>query len=126
RVDFNLGLSYSGKKLAGMLALDRINLKKPYGETEKAEPMILGSYNPANGMIFTTGYKESFTGEGRWLFKQDISIINGLGLELGYMNNPGILQWGLDLSWKSLKLSFGYNAVSRLNDTMVMGLSWGN
>jgi hypothetical protein len=125
RVDFNLGLSYSRKNLAGMLALGRINLKKPYDSHENIEPMILGSFNPGDGMIFTAGYKESFTGEGRWLFKQDIGIINGLGLELGYMNNPSILQWGLDLSWKSLNLSLGYHAVSRLNDTVVMGLSWG-
>ena len=125
RVDLNLGFSYSRKKLAGMLALSRINLKKPYDSSENIEPMVLGAYNPSERMIFTTGYKESSTGEGRWLFKQDIGIISGIDLELGYMNNPSILQWGLDLSWKSLNLSLGYHAISRLNDTVVMGLSWG-
>jgi hypothetical protein len=124
KFDLNLGLSYSMKNIAGALALDRINLKTPYDYPEKAEPMLLGAVDFGEGMIFSAGYKRVYTGQGRWLFMQNIDLLRGIGMELGYMNNPGLLQWGLDLSWKSLNLSVGYHAISRLNDTIIMGLSW--
>jgi hypothetical protein len=78
-----------------------------------------------DGMIFSGGFRESSQSKGRWFFKQDITIIKGTDLELGYMNNPNLLQWGLDLSWKSFRLSFGYLVISRLNNTMLIGLAWG-
>jgi hypothetical protein len=125
RIDLNIALSYTRKKFTGLLAINRINIKKPYDYPERVEPLILGAVDLGQGMIFNAGYKRTFTGESRWLFRQNIEIVRGANLNLGYMNNPNLLQWGLDLSWKSLNLSFGYHAVSRLNDTMVMGLSWG-
>jgi hypothetical protein len=125
RFDLDLGLSYSRKNISGEVALRRINIKKPYDYPQRAEPQVIGAVDLGDGMIFTAGFKELYTKEGRWFFRQDISITGGANLDLGYMNNPNILQWGLDLSWKSLNFSFVYLVVGRLNDTMTMGLSWG-
>jgi hypothetical protein len=125
RLDLDLGLSCSRKNLSGELALKRINIKRPYDYPQRVEPQVLGAIDLGDGMIFTAGFKELYTKEGRWFFRQDINIIGGANLDLGYINNPNILQWGLDLSWKSLNFSFVYLVVGRLNDTMIMGLSWG-
>ena len=85
----------------------------------------MGSIDLGDGMIFSMGFKSLYTMQSRWFFKQDINIIKGADLELGYLNNPNILQWGLDLSWKSVRLSFAYQGIGKLNDSVVMGLSWG-
>jgi hypothetical protein len=124
-INLNLGLSYSRRNMAGVIAVNRINLKKPYEHYGNAEPMVIGSIDLGEGMIFSTGFRKQANGEGRWYIKQDIGIIDNIDLQLGYLNNPNILQWGLDLSWRSFRLGVGYMAISRLNDTLIMGLSWG-
>jgi hypothetical protein len=124
RFDLNLGLSYLRKNLAGVIAVNRINLKKPYNYSEKAEPMVMGSIDLGEGMIFSSGFRSQSSGEDRWFFTQNINIIKDIDLQLGYMNNPNILQWGLDLSWRSFRLGVGYMAISKLNDTLIMGISW--
>ncbi len=126
-MELTLILKYHFKKnnLAGAMSLNRINLEKPYDYSRQIEPAVMGAVDLGDGMIFSAGFRESEGKQGRWFFKQDIAIVKGADLELGYMNNPNILRWGLDLSWKSLRLSFSYLAISRLNDTMVIGLSRG-
>jgi hypothetical protein len=124
--NLDLGLSYTKDNLSGELAMKRINVKMPYDFPRRAEPQVTGAINLGDGMIFTAGYKRLYTKEGRWFFRQDIDIIEGASLDLGYINNPNILHWGLDLSWKSLNFNFVYLVVGRLNDTMAMGLSWGH
>ncbi len=126
RFDIDAGFSYSYKKMAAELELDRITLKKPYDYPERPEPQVIGSIELGDGMIFSAGFKEFYTRQSRWFFQQNINIVRGADLELGYLSNPNILQWGLDLSWKSVRLSFAYQGIGKLNDTMVMGLSWGN
>jgi hypothetical protein len=120
----DLGFSYSWDKMSGELALKKINIKKPYNYPQRIEPQVIGAIELGDGMIFSAGYKELYNKEARWFFRQDIGITAGANLDLGYMNNPNILQWGLDLSWKSLNFSFVYLVVGRLNDTITMGLSW--
>ncbi len=117
-------VSYGYKNMAGELGFKRITVKKPYDYPERPEPQVMGSIELGDGMIFSAGFKRLYTMQSRWFFQQNINIVEGADLELGFLSNPNILQWGLDLSWKSVRLSFAYQGVGKLNDTMVMGLSW--
>lgn len=127
RIDIGLNISYSKNNFAILGGFRKINLKKPYAspDIDKPEPILLVSKRLAVGLEFKAGYRRLCSGVNRWYFAQDIMLVKGVGLRLGYMSNPGLLEWGLDLSWENATLIFAYQAISRLSDTIILGLSFG-
>jgi hypothetical protein len=111
----------------GVICIDRINLKKPYEfpGIDNPEPTIYGSFNFDDNSLFSVGLKRYYTKKTRWFFNQSVSIAEGVDLQLGYINRPNVFNWDLDLSWKSFTFAFTYLAISKLGDTMTLGLSYG-
>lgn len=127
RLDLGFSTSYtrSGAVLTGRF--ERLNLKKPYDFDGITTPDfgLSGSYSFDNGITLGVGYDNPGLGPGRLSLAQRADLVDMVGLKLGFMNNPDLLFWGLDLSYKKLTLDFTYIAIGRLNDTMVLGLSYG-
>jgi hypothetical protein len=125
RIDLDAKISGSISGFTGGLDIDRINLSKSYDGPGiiTPEPMIYGSLRFDENYQLSIGAKRLYAKRARWFFNQDANIINGIGLRLGYFSNPNVLNWGLDLNWKSFTFEFTYFAMSRLNDTMALGLT---
>jgi hypothetical protein len=123
----NVNLMYSVRDIMAIAGLKNITLKKPYSfpDIEKPEPYIIAKMSFGNGVQLLGGFRHLRTDINKWYFRQDIALSKGVGLSLGYMNNPNLLEWGLDLYWKNATLLFTYQAISKLNDTMILGLSFG-
>jgi hypothetical protein len=127
RIDAGINLSYARGTIAALGGIRKINLRKPYDLTDidKPEAIILVSTCLAGGIQINAGYKCLNYGINKWYFSQDVALIKGVGLRLGYISNPALIEWGLDLSRKNITLIFTYQAISRLSDTMILGLSFG-
>jgi hypothetical protein len=77
------------------------------------------------GILLSAGYSNPGLGLSRWYFGQRAALFDHAVVKLGLLNNPNVLFWGLDLSWKRITLDFTYFAIGRLTDTSVMGISYG-
>ena len=126
RIDFDAKISGSVGNFIGMIDVDKINVEKPYDFPGVAtpEPMIYGAYRSNGYYQLSVGAKRLNTKRTRWFFDQDINIIDNVGVRLGFYNNPNVFNWGLDLNWRLFTFEFTYFAVSKLNDTMALGLSF--
>lgn len=125
RFDLDAKMSGSISGFTCVLDLDRINIIKSYDFPRIAtpEPTFYGSLKFDKDYQLSIGAKRLYTKRTRWFFNQDANIIDGIGLRLGYFSNPNVFNWGLDLNWNSFTFEFTYFAMSRLNDTMALGLS---
>ena len=125
RFDLDAKMSGSISSFTGVIDLDRISIMKSYDFPGMAtpEPMFYGSLKFNKDYRLSIGAKRLHTRRTRWFFNQDANIIDGIGLRLGYFSNPNVFNWGLDLNWKSFTFEFTYFAMSRLNDTMALGLT---
>jgi hypothetical protein len=123
----DLGVSCKLRDFTGMLVLNRITLKKPYDfpEADRPEPAVSLSIKPDSNLVLSAGFKRTSRGRNRWFIEQSLNIVKDFELHLGYMTAPSILTGGLDISWRRFTLLLTYGAVSRLNDSVVLGLSFG-
>jgi hypothetical protein len=125
RFDLDATISGSISDFTGVIDIDRINIMKSYDFPGIAtpEPMFYGSLKFDKDYQLSIGLKRLYPKRTRWFFNQYANIIDGIGLRLGFISNPNVFNWGLDLNWKSFTFEFTYFAMSRLNDTMALGLS---
>jgi hypothetical protein len=128
RLDATLRISYNGGDFVGQAGLEEIVLKKPYEIPGgyRPEPTVRATYFASADIGLFVGFRHDTLGRGRWTFGQEVAITPGFHLRLGFTNNPNALEWGLDLSYKSLTFIFDYKAVNKLSDTVIIGLSIGN
>lgn len=125
----DLGVQATFKKgnLGATTALNGIKLLRPYADKQaRLEPMFIGSYSTAGHMVLSAGFRKSSQQRNRFMANHDIRLTPAIGLNLGYMNNPNVLRWGLDFSWKKVRLMVTYIGMDKLNDTIVLGVSAGS
>jgi hypothetical protein len=128
RASASFRVSYDGVDFVSQAGLDEIVIKKPYdipGDW-RPEPIFRATYFVSDDIAISAGYRRDTLGRGRWRFGQEAILAGGLGIRLGYLNNPNTLEWGLDLSYKSIRFMFDYLAANKLSDTVILGISIGN
>ncbi len=121
-------VSYDGGVVVAQAGLEEMVIQNPYAIPAggRSEPALRATYFATPEIALSAGFRRDQFGRDRFTFGQDVAIIRGLRLRLGYMSNPGTLDWGLDLSYKSLTFMFDYIAANRLSDSVILGLSMGN
>ncbi|OGC93470.1 MAG: hypothetical protein A2W25_05645 [candidate division Zixibacteria bacterium RBG_16_53_22] len=127
RLTCDFRVSYDGGDFIAQAGLEGVVIRNPYDISggERSAPTFRAGYFATEDIMLSTGYRRDQFGRGRWTFGQETAIIPGVRLRLGFMNNPNTLEWGLDLSCKSLTLMFDYKAVNKLSDTVMLGLAMG-
>lgn len=126
--DLSIRCSYKYNGLTGIAGLSGINLKSAY-ETYSGTSMrpwagISHIFN--NGIQLYASIKKVRNDRTRWLFGQFIDISDAVDIHIGILNRPNVFFGRLDLSYKSFTFVLTYNSVSRLNDTIVLGLAAGS
>ncbi len=96
-----------------------------FSGNEKIRPFGSLSYYFSDDMLFSISIRRFENRRTRWFFRQSAVLAKGAVLDFGYIDSPGTLYAGLDLSMKSITLIICYYSVSRLPDTFIIGLSMG-
>jgi hypothetical protein len=124
--DFHI--SYDGGLIVAQVGLEELVTSNPYQVPGggRSVPVLRATCFASDQIALLAGYRRDEFDRGRWHFGQDMTVTGGLQLRLAYVNNPNTLEWGLDFSYKSLRLGFGYLAANKLNDTVILGFSIGN
>lgn len=126
-VDCEIRASYHRDNFIGLVGFDGLNLNKPYENAalDQANPSATLIYSHPGSYVLAAGFKRSGAAWNRWYFDHRIQLAPSLDMRLGYITNPNVVEWGLDLTHKSFRLIFTYLGVSRLNDTILFGISVG-
>jgi len=109
-------------QFSGILECGSIPLKESYENQNVLNPGAAISYYSDDNMILSIAVKKFKNRAVRWYFLQDGMISSMAGYTIGYMNNPGTLNIGLNLSVHQLRFMLNYYGVNRLNDSIVFGI----
>jgi hypothetical protein len=128
RLTCDFRVSYDGGIFIAQAGLEEMAIKDPYVAPAggRSEPAIRATYYATEDIGLSAGYRRDQFNRGRWAFAQDVALAKGFRLRIAYTNNPGTLEWGLDLSYKTLTFLIDYMAANKLSDTVILGLSLGN
>ena len=126
--DLSIRFSYKYQGFTGIMGLSGINLKSDYeafgGKSTKPWACISRIFN--NGIQLFASVRRVQSNRNRWLFGQYIDISDAIDIQIGLLNRPNVFYGRLDLSYKAVTLVVSYNSVSRLNDTIVIGVAFGS
>ena len=122
----NIKSSYSQKVISISGGIDRIWLNQPYHNSAKNGVPYLTVTAPINSNSrLGMGYIVNESSHGRWMFYQNIVLVEKINVDLGYISKPDILQCGLDFGWKSLRFGVIYQGIDKLDDTIIWSISTG-
>jgi hypothetical protein len=125
RIDLAGIISVHKGGLTGQARLEGLNLKKQYAHANTNNPrqLIDISYFVNDKLRLSAGISRDSQKRTRWCFEQELALTGNFSLQLGYINNPNTLQWGLDFSYGSFRFLLNYIATNKLNDTIILGIS---
>jgi hypothetical protein len=128
RADLNIRVSYLYRRFGSILGLSRIKLGSDYEVSNDGSPgpWACISYLFNGGIRLSASIKRNQYDRTRWLISQDIDISDAIDVHIGLLNRPRVFFGRLDLSYQWITLVLSYHSVSRLNDTIVLGLAVGS
>lgn len=128
RADLNIRVSHRYRRLRSILGLSRMKLGSDYEVSNDGSPgpWACISYLFKGGIRLSASIKRNQYGRTRWLISQDIDISDAIDVHIGLLNRPRVFFGRLDLSYQWITLVLSYHSVSRLNDTIVLGLAVGS
>lgn len=119
-------LKYNRNSLMTGFGITDYWIKTPYDliNDEKIKPTAFASYSYNDDLLFSIAVRRFENRRTRWLFDQRLILSGAAGLNFGYMNNPGCLYGGLNLTVKPISFILNYYSVGGLSDTIIWGISF--
>ncbi len=120
-------IGFVRKNLAGGVGITDIQFKQPYNgfDNNDPNPFVFGSWIFDEGLILTAGARRFENRRLRWIFDQTVPVNRYLALNFGYMNNPSDIYGGPILTANKISFIITYSSISGLDDSVILGISFG-
>ncbi len=119
-------LKYNHNSLITGFGIADYRIKTPYDLTndEKFKFTAFSSFSYKDDLLFSIAVRRFENKRTRWLFDQRLILSDVAGLNFGYMNNPGCLYGGMNLTVKPISFILDYYSLGGLSDTIIWGISF--
>lgn len=122
----NIRLDYFQNRFLLSGALEEIRIVEDYRTDLGFRPCACGTYMYNEEISFSAGLKRFPNSRYRWLLDQRTRISAYAELTLGIIGNPNQIFGRLIISHGHIALDLTYYSVDRLDDMVVLGLSFGS
>ena len=118
--------AYRRARFSVMAGVSGLKLSEDHnsGYVSEFRPWGACSYDFSDGNSFSVSVKQFSNGKARWLFGQSLTVSSDLNLTIGYINRPDLIFGKIVFRRGSFLLDFAYYSVSKLNDTIVVGIGY--
>lgn len=127
RIELNSALSYSRTEIEAAAGMTGIRIHKEYRSSASGDfrPWAALTYRFKDGLSAFGSIRKFDNGRIRWLFGQGARFSGKLDLAFGIINRPDVIFGHVVFVYRSFRLDLSYYSISRLNDTVVLGLAYG-